>query len=99
MITHGGLTTCAETLVTLCGVDMDDFRSRLREFAHGLRARTTGEPLHPTGWEWFSDVMLGIAMAFAVLNSRPHHGDAGPHLFYETTTTSAAAPSTSCGPC
>jgi signal transduction histidine kinase len=62
---------------------MDDFRGRVGEFARSLRTRTTDEPPSPTGWEWFSDILLGIAMAFAVLNSRPHHpNDLYPHLFY-----------------
>jgi signal transduction histidine kinase len=62
---------------------MDDFRSRAGEFARGLRACTDDEPTRPTGWAWFSDVMLGLAMAFAVMNSRPHHvNDFSPHLFY-----------------
>jgi signal transduction histidine kinase len=63
-------------------VDRDDVRERLREYLRSLRVRTTDAPLRPTGWEWFSDIALGIAMSFAVLNSRLHHVNDNPHLFY-----------------
>ena len=61
---------------------MNDIRGRTAEFARGLRVRTTDEEPHPTGWQWFADVLLGIAVAFALLNSRPHHDNWNPHLFY-----------------